>query len=78
MQNNKHITRALIGRKECLCGVYFGLWLTTDQTRDREVQPDSRISTTDIPKENKKLAFIQFALWFVQRTAKWKGSEKFC
>ena len=48
-----------------------------DETRDPEVQPDSRISTTDIPKENKKLALIQFALWFVQGTAEWKG-EKFC
>ena len=48
-----------------------------DETRYPEVQPDSRISTTDIPKENKKLALIQFALWFVQGTAEWKG-EKFC
>ena len=54
---------------DCVCQL--------DETRDPEVQPDSRISTTDIPKENKKLAFIHFALWFVQGTAKWKG-EKFC
>ena len=62
LENNKHITRALIGRKQyfyLLVYLFFQNQIELDNWTDCKVWPDHRIY---VAKENKKHAFTQFAL----------------
>ena len=77
LQNNKHITRALIGRKQCFCGVYCG-----PQLIRREIVRFSRIVKSVLliyrrKTRNLHLFSLLFALYKELRSGKVRNFAEF-